>query len=103
MQYLRKFVEGILHVVMCSGLKRVIKISLWLDYETKQVDLPGQNFSKNINAKYFACDFWVRGVITFGGVLYCNHLPVNFIVCLLLYCILAILSDTNMLWLEIAF
>ena len=29
--------------------------------------------AKNINAKVFACDFWVKRVGTFGVVLYCNQ------------------------------
>ena len=35
--------------------------------------------AKNINAKFFACELWVKRVGTFGVLLYRNQLPVNFI------------------------
>ena len=35
--------------------------------------------AKNINAKSFACELWVKRVGTFGVVLYRNQWPVNFI------------------------
>ena len=34
--------------------------------------------AKNINAKFIACDFSVKRVVTFGMVLYRNQWPVNF-------------------------
>ena len=33
---------------------------------------------KNINAKYFACELWVKRVGTFGVVLYRNQRLINF-------------------------
>ena len=35
--------------------------------------------ANNINAKFLACELWIKRVGTFGVVLYHNQRPVNFI------------------------
>ena len=34
---------------------------------------------KNKNAKFFACELWIKGVGTFGVILYRSHWPINLI------------------------
>ena len=54
MQYLREFVAGIIHVVMCNDRQRNMKTILWL--EPRTYAMTRSSFSqKNINAKYFGC------------------------------------------------
>ena len=54
------------------------------------------NCSKNINAKCFACEHWVKRVGIFGaGCIVTNDLKLLF--CIFLNSILVILSDTKIL------
>ena len=56
-----------------------VTTSLWSELEHKQ--WPGNGCNKNKNAKFFACELWVKRVCTFCvvHVLYRNQWPVNFI------------------------
>ena len=49
----------------------VVNTCLWSELEHKQC--PGKGCSKNVNAKYFACELWVKVVDTSGVVLYRNQ------------------------------
>ena len=48
-----------------------VKTRLWSELEHKQ--LPGKGCSKNISAKFIACELWVERVGIFGVVLYRNQ------------------------------
>ena len=54
-----------------------------------------------MKAYFLAFELWVKKVGTFGVVLYRNQPPVT--LCVLLYCILVVLTDTKLLCLEIIF
>ena len=54
-----------------------VNTCLWSELEHKQ--WPGKVAAKHINAKFFACELWVKRVSTLGVVLYRNQWPVNFI------------------------
>ena len=47
------------------------KTYLWSELEIKQ--FPGQAFNKNIKAKFIACDFSIKRVVTFGVVVNLNQ------------------------------
>ena len=49
MQYLREFVAGIIHVVMCNDRQRNMKTILWLELEPTQWQ--GQVFRKKISTQ----------------------------------------------------
>ena len=58
--------------------------------------------AKNINAKFFACEIWVKRVGTFGVVCIVPNDPL-ILFCILLNCILVVLSNTKMPCIEIIF
>ena len=45
-----------------------VNFCLWSELEHKQC--PGKSAAKNISAKFFVCELWVKRVGTFGVVLY---------------------------------
>ena len=48
-----------------------VKTFLWLDLENKQ--RPGKFCSRKYKANFTACDLSVKGVVTFGVILYSNQ------------------------------
>ena len=77
MPYLCIFVEEVATLLGSSTYKWVWKLVCGqnLNISNDQVKVA----AKNINAKFFACELWVKRVGTFGVVLYRNQWPVNFI------------------------
>ena len=55
-----------------------VNTCLWSELEHKK--RTGKGCSKNVYAKCFACELWIKRVDTFGVALYRNQWPVIFIV-----------------------
>ena len=71
MPYLYIFVGEVVMLLGAISEKMGVKTCLWSVLEHKQ--RPDKGCSKNKNAKFFACELWVKRVSTFGVVMYRNQ------------------------------
>ena len=71
MSYLCIFVEEVGKLLGAITDKWVVNTCLWSKLEHKQDQV--KVAAKTINAKFFACELWVKRVGTFGVVLYRNR------------------------------